>query len=138
MDRLPRRLHLYQLLLLFFYNLEHQIVNLEPFRTINNYIWELGGPVHTIALYNLLGNILLFIPFGFFIPSIWRKCHSWWKMLLIALFVPLFIETTQYFIGRSVDIDDVILNMFAIIIGYILYMMIVFSYKMPSYKVEKS
>jgi glycopeptide antibiotics resistance protein len=116
----------------------YQKLNLVPFQTINIYIGELGGPIHTIALYNLLGNILLFIPFGFFIPSIWIRCNSWGKMLLIALFVPFFIETTQYFIGRSVDVDDVILNTLAIIIGYILYIIFSFVLKTPYYKAEKS
>ena len=123
----------------FFYTIEtYQKVNLVPFQTINNYIRQLDGPIHTIALYNLLGNIVLFIPFGFFIPSIWGKCNALWKMLLIALLVPLFIEATQYFIGRSVDVDDVILNALAIIIGYILFLIFAVISKMPYYKLEKS
>ena len=99
---------------------------------------QLDGPIHTIALYNLVGNIVLFIPFGFFIPSIWRKCNTMWKMLLIALLVPLFIEATQYFIGRSVDVDDVILNTIAAIIGYILFLIFAVISKMSYYKLEKS
>jgi glycopeptide antibiotics resistance protein len=39
-------------------------------------------------------------------------------MCIVALMIPVFIEGTQYFIGRSVDIDDVILNAWAIIFGY--------------------
>lgn len=122
----------------FFYLETNQKVNLVPFQTINIYIGQLGGPIHTIALYNLLGNILLFIPFGFFFPSIWLKCNSWAKMLLIALCIPFFIEATQYFIGRSVDVDDVILNTLAIIIGYILYIIFSFILKTPYYEAKKS
>ncbi len=95
--------------------------NFTPFETIQFYVNRLGGPMHTIAVYNLVGNILLFIPFGFYIPSIWRKLQSLWKMVVVSFVIPLFIETTQYFIGRSIDVDDVILNTFAILIGYSLF-----------------
>ncbi len=95
--------------------------NFTPFATIQLYVNLLGGPMHTVAVYNLVGNIVLFVPFGFYIPLIWKKYQYLWKMLIVSFAVPLFIETTQYFIGRSIDIDDVILNTIAIIIGYILF-----------------
>ncbi|WP_066166044.1 VanZ family protein [Metasolibacillus sp. FSL H7-0170] len=95
--------------------------NFTPFRTISLYIAQLNGPLAEIAFYNLAGNIVLFIPFGFFIPLLWHKMRSMWKMLFMALAIPLFIESCQLFIGRSTDIDDVLLNTIAIIIGYILY-----------------
>ena len=116
----------------------YRSVNLIPFQTINNYLGELGGPLHTIAFYNLLGNIVLFIPFGFFIPSIWKSFNSWWKMFIVAISLPVFIEGTQYFIGRSVDIDDIILNSFSILIGYGIFMLIVlFVVKTSYYRAEK-
>lgn len=97
--------------------------NFIPFQTIRLYYDQLGGPFPEIAFYNLAGNIILFIPFGYFIPRLFPKFRGWRKMLAVALCIPLFIECTQYFIGRSIDIDDVFLNAIAIIIGFIIYSM---------------
>ena len=107
--------------------------NFTPFETIQFYLNQLGGPMHTVAVYNLVGNIVLFVPFGFYIPSIWHKLQSLWKMVVVSFTIPLFIETTQYFIGRSIDVDDVILNTLAIIIGYSLF----YAYR-RMFKAEKS
>ena len=58
----------------------------------------------------LLGNTLLFLPWGFFLPLLWR----WFRRLLpvagMCLGLTCFIEFTQLFIGRTVDVDDLILN----------------------------
>ena len=111
--------------------------NFTPFDTIMLYVNLLGSPMHTIAVYNLLGNIVLFVPFGFYIPAIWRKLQTLWKMMIVSIAIPIFIETTQYFIGRSIDVDDVILNTIAIIIGYCLYIVGNRLLKITVYKREK-
>ena len=95
--------------------------NFTPFQTIAFYVKQLGGPLHSVALYNLVGNIVLFVPFGFYIPVIWKKFQYLWKMLIVSITIPVFIEGTQYFIGRSIDVDDVFLNTIAIIIGFCLF-----------------
>ncbi|WP_195891647.1 VanZ family protein [Bacillus ndiopicus] len=100
--------------------------NFIPFRTISLYMSELNGPIAEIAFYNLAGNIILFIPFGFFIPLLWTSMRSTLKMLFVSLVIPLFIESCQFFIGRSTDVDDVLLNTIAIVIGYILYQIVQF------------
>ena len=111
--------------------------NFTPFETIMHYVNLLGSPMHTVAVYNLVGNIVLFIPFGFYIPVIWRKLQSLWKMMIVSIIIPVFIETTQYFIGRSIDVDDVILNTLAIIIGYFIYRVGNWFLKITAYKKEK-
>ncbi|MER2190925.1 MAG: VanZ family protein [Solibacillus sp.] len=95
--------------------------NFELFHTIQLYAAELNGPIAQIAFYNLAGNVVLFIPFGLFIPLLWKKTRTPLMMLVTALGIPVFIEGTQYFIGRSVDIDDVLLNAVAIVMGYALF-----------------
>ncbi|WP_274309291.1 VanZ family protein [Solibacillus daqui] len=95
--------------------------NFTPLTTIHLYYDQLDGPIAQIAFYNLVGNIVLFIPFGFFIPLLWKKLRSWRKMHIIAFGIPLFIECTQYFIGRSIDVDDVLLNAIAIVLGFVMY-----------------
>ena len=105
----------------FYFERSYVSSNFVPFETISLYTKQLSGPLAHIAFYNLAGNIVLFIPFGLLIPLLWRAFRSFLGMLVLAIFIPVFIEGTQYFIGRSVDIDDVILNALAIIFGYFVY-----------------
>lgn len=98
--------------------------NTIPFRTISGYLKvnEYMDGWDSIAIANLLGNIFLFSPIGFFVPLLWRRMDSFKPILFIGLGVTCFIEGTQYFIGRSADIDDIILNTIGVIVGYGVYL----------------
>ena len=61
-------------------------------------------------LINIVGNIVMFIPWGFCLPLLWPRFRSPPAMLLMCLGLTLFIETTQLFIDRYVETDDIILN----------------------------
>ncbi|GMW00831.1 MAG: hypothetical protein AMXMBFR84_19680 [Candidatus Hydrogenedentota bacterium] len=90
--------------------------NWVPFKTILPYL--LGEKGGFIALFNLGGNIVLFVPIGFVVPFVLRNM-TWTKTLALALASPLAIEVVQgVFQLGIVDIDDVILNGLGIIIGY--------------------
>ena len=67
----------------------------------------------------LIYNFLMFIPFGFFLPFISKKINyrSIWK---IAVIVPIIVEVIQPIVGRSFDVDDLILNFAGIVVGYFL------------------
>lgn len=67
----------------------------------------------------LLGNIVMFVPMGFFPALLWRK-WSWWKSMLVGFCASFFIEFTQFFIGRYTDIDDMILNTLGALLGWLL------------------
>ena len=69
---------------------------------------------------NIIGNIVLFIPFSFFIAHIF-KVRSHLIMYLFALLISLTIETTQLYIGRAFDVDDILLNVIGGIIGFLIY-----------------
>ena len=69
---------------------------------------------------NVIGNILLFVPFGYFV-SYYCKLPSVKYNLLITVITSTSIETIQSAIGRSFDIDDIILNIVGGIIGFLLY-----------------
>lgn len=68
-------------------------------------------------LFMLLGNIIMFMPLGFFPALLWRRWR-WWKSLLVGLGSSAIIEFVQFFIGRSTDIDDVILNTLGALAGF--------------------
>lgn len=52
--------------------------------------------IHT-ALYNVIGNILLFIPLGFGIPLFFNKKNKLFKIILYGFTASLFIESIQIF-----------------------------------------
>jgi len=64
-----------------------------------------------------LGNIGMFIPIGFFSALLWRN-GRWWKSALIGFLISFLVEFVQFFIGRSTDIDDIILNTTGALLGY--------------------
>ena len=82
-------------------------INLVPLLTIRN---QLTGSDVSTALTQLLGNTLLFMPWGFFLPLLWRRFRGFLRMTGMSLALTLFIEGTQLFIRRMVDVDDLILN----------------------------
>ncbi len=90
-----------------------------PFKTIIPYL--LGEKGLLIGGINILGNILLLVPFGFIFPFIKAKM-TWKECLLYALLICFSIEGLQVFLKVGIfDIDDVILNVLGVIIGFAYY-----------------
>lgn len=75
-----------------------------------------------IALYNVIGNILLFIPLGFCIPLFFNKKNKLSKVILYGFIASLTIEVLQIFTPfNTTDIDDIIFNTFGSILGFIIF-----------------
>ena len=55
---------------------------------------------------------------GFLLPAVCRRMRVWWKTAAAVALAMLAVETIQYFIGRSADIDDLIMNTAGGLIGY--------------------
>lgn len=92
-------------------------VNLIPFAEIFRYSFE-----SKLFYYNVIGNIMMFIPIGFIVSS-YLKPKKVWPNLIIGIIVSLTIESVQLNIGRSFDIDDIILNTIGCVIGYLSYLL---------------
>lgn len=105
-----------------------------PYAEINNFI-PFASIYETltrsiswrIALRNILGNVLMFMPLGMFAPILWNQ-RSLFSALKTALGLSVAIELTQYFIGfllrhnyRNVDIDDVFLNTVGALLGFLVF-----------------
>lgn len=112
------------LLVLLFFRPEGQVYsyNLIPFSTILSYLSnEMNG---LVSFYNLSANVGLFIPFGLYLLSgegkelsAKRKFLFLYPLLSISV-----IEICQFVFRRgSLDVDDLILNMIGVYLGYILY-----------------
>ncbi|MDE6292146.1 MAG: VanZ family protein [Bacilli bacterium] len=76
---------------------------------------------------NVIGNIILFVPFGYLVTDMIiekaHKCH-FFIPITITFITSLLIEIIQMNIGRSFDIDDLILNFLGGIIGYLAFITI--------------
>lgn len=92
--------------------------NLVPFREITRY--QFGS---RLFIKNVIGNIVLFIPYGIFASS-FAKLDKPFHALSLVLFASVTVETTQLMIGRVFDIDDILLNLIGGWIGYGIYRMI--------------
>ena len=101
-------------------------LNLIPFRTNWTYIQLLIGPSTFSQLRHavicLFGNILTFIPLGFFLPRLWTHLRTLPRTLLTGGIIVLCIELLQLLtLTGSCDIDDLLLNLPGIALGYALF-----------------
>ena len=95
-------------------------LNPRPFQTIELFLNALHNPEYTsIATANLWGNVILFIPLGFFLPRIFPRLRKFWRTILAAALIVTAVELTQLFtlLGYC-DIDDLILNLIGAAVGY--------------------
>lgn len=107
-------------------------INLIPFHTMYQYIFTFNKNVDSwnqVSILNLAANATLFIPFGFFIPILFKSLKSIKKIIIMGFLTSCIIEIIQYFIGRSADIDDVILNVIGVVIGYFIFALLNLKYK---------
>lgn len=95
--------------------------NLVLFKEIKRF-WRYRDSLGMAAVVkNLLGNVLVFVPFGFFMPLASR-----YRSFLVTAFdgfaLSLCVETFQILtkVG-SFDVDDLLLNTLGGILGYILF-----------------
>ena len=120
---------LYSLILFYvvtFQDVNYGTNNFIPFKEILRY--EFGS---SFFIHNVLGNILLFIPFGFFVSYI-LKTKKPYYIVIITLITSFVIEYTQLLIGRTFDVDDISLNIIGGFIGYLIYLIMQVIYdKLP-------
>lgn len=99
-------------------------MNLVPFRTIALYIRAMMRDTINpdIAVANLLGNFLLFMPMGIYLPLFFKKICSLLDYLLCMIPVLSLVELVQLLTKRgSFDIDDLILNLAGAILGFLIW-----------------
>ena len=92
-------------------------VNLVPFKEMFRYTF---GSYKFIK--NIVGNILLFLPFGFFV-SYYLDTDEIGLPLVISFIVSLCAEGMQYYLGRVFDIDDIILNLIGGFLGSLIFIL---------------
>lgn len=104
-------------------------INLIPFHFIKEFFGLIKEDAFYIqvAIKNVIGNLILFMPLGFLIPMRTKRPMKVSRVLLICLCSSLTIEimqTVERFLGiglRIADIDDIILNCIGGGIGFVIY-----------------
>lgn len=89
--------------------------NFIPFREMLRY--NIGSH---LFVKNVLGNMLMFLPYGFFV-SFYLKNKKPWLTLILTVIASFSIELVQMVIGRVFDIDDILLNLLGGYLGYLVY-----------------
>jgi hypothetical protein len=101
-------------------------VNLIPFATIAAQVRTASGS----ALVQLVGNVGLLLPLGLIGPVVMPSLRRAPRLALVALGGSVAIELAQLLgtslrlIDRSVDVDDVILNVAGALLGWLLWRVI--------------
>ena len=93
-------------------------INWIPFVNLFDY------PEMRDILINVIGNTAMFIPLGIVWPSVYKGLDTHRKVISAGVGVSLCIEILQLpFYDRVSDIDDLLLNSFGFLIGYLMYLL---------------
>ena len=72
-------------------NISGENLNLVPLKTVKHYIWLLQNSTNRAllrhAVINLVGNVVLFIPLGWFLPYNWEKFRSIFRVFFLVLLI---------------------------------------------------
>ncbi len=90
-------------------------LNLVPFTEMFRY--RIGS---TLFYSNVIGNIVIFLPFGYFVSG-YIHASKISHILFISIISSFTVELVQLQIGRSFDVDDIILNVLGAVIGFLLF-----------------
>jgi len=105
--------------------------NLVPLASIIRYFDMLfAWTMPLVFAGNVIGNLLLLLPMGFFLPLFKPDKLNWRKIFILSAVLSIAIELVQLLFaalkwdsGRVVDIDDVLMNALGGLMGYWLYLL---------------
>ena len=99
-------------------------INLIPF------VYLLDYDVRAHMIYNVFGNIMMFVPTGIVLPVLYKRLDNFFKVAGTGLLISLAIEILQLpFADRTSDVDDLILNTLGVVIGYVLFVIVRYAKK---------
>lgn len=90
-------------------------ISFRPNISLIPFIGMITGPIDTIL------NIVLFVPFGFFLPLLYKEYYHIKAVVLTGFLFSLSVEIVQMFDWGSTDINDLITNTAGVCLGYLLY-----------------
>lgn len=108
--------------------------NLTPFHTMGNYWHILTNKAYYLekwgaesiyryqarhAFINLAGNVVMFVPLGALLPAANGKLRKFFRTFFACAGLIVAVEVLQLFtLLGSCDVDDLILNLCGVILGY--------------------
>ena len=99
-------------------------VNLIPFSSVGSMLRTLWynpypGVLWTVV-YNIGGNIVMFVPLGFFLRALLPGCRRFWRCMGAVAVIMTFVELCQLFTLRGFcEFDDVMLNLLGAAVGWL-------------------
>lgn len=113
------------------------LYNFIPLRSIITIIKDaFTYKVYGQIVSQVIGNILLFVPFSMFLSAYYDNKNRFLKVLITALFLSIMVELLQGIFNsmlqynyRAVDIDDIILNTLGGMLGYVAFEIVSKLYK---------
>lgn len=112
---------------LFYLSLVYKVTQIATVWDISRYETWIRVNQINLTLFDTAGsttyllNILLFMPFGFLLPTIWPQFRKMKNTVCAGFFFSLAIELNQLLNNRITDVDDLFTNTLGAIIGYVLY-----------------
>ena len=99
--------------------------NLEPFKEIKRFWSNRDSLGWNSVVTNLVGNIIAFAPFGFFLPMLCRLGRNIIGCVLLSGLFSLAVETVQLYtkVG-AFDVDDIMLNAIGGLVGFLFYYLV--------------
>ncbi|GKX68581.1 VanZ family protein [Inconstantimicrobium mannanitabidum] len=109
-------------------------INVIPLKTIIGYCANIFRNNLSVFLYNIFGEIILFVPLGIILPFIFIKARLFRKNIKIAFLISLLIELVKVILPLGVaDVDHIILHIIGSIIGWLIYLFLSLKVIKPKY-----
>ncbi|MGG1151609.1 VanZ family protein [Bacillus wiedmannii] len=121
---------------LFYLSLVYKVTQIATVWDISRYEKWIRVSQINLTLFDTAGsttyllNIVLFMPFGFLLPTIWPQFRKMKNTVCAGFFFSLAIELNQLLNNRITDIDDLFTNTLGAIIGYVIYIVLFKMFKM--------
>lgn len=97
--------------------------NLVPFLEIQRFWIHREKVGNLLAFMNIAGNVIGFVPYGFFLPILNPGFRNIWLTGLTGFGFSLSVETIQLvFRVGCFDVDDLILNTLGVVLGYCMFL----------------
>ncbi|PGU01329.1 MULTISPECIES: VanZ family protein [Bacillus] len=112
---------------LFYLSLVYRVTQIATVWDISNYETWIRVSQINLTLFDTAGsttyllNIVLFMPFGFLLPTIWPHFRKMKNTVCAGFLFSLAIELSQLLNNRITDIDDLFTNTLGAMVGYVLY-----------------
>lgn len=99
--------------------------NLQLFKEIRRfYIYREQLGIQAMIL-NIVGNVVAFVPCGFFLPIVSRRAKHWYNTFLLGFLLSLGMEIIQLISkAGSFDVDDLLLNTIGAVLGFLMYRLV--------------